>query len=423
MKKILQLLALSLLVSACDFIGKTKQIVEFTPSLLDLHKDISQSKIVIDHPKEAGIWSDATNIANVQPSNISISDLDFTKFKNETLKIRGNSQIISSVVASDKDFFMLDGRGNLYSFAIEGFEKKWELNLADDFLAKKYVAGSVIYKDGIVYISYGSNDIVAVDAVKGIEKWRRVLPDIIKSQLVVDENKLYVLTVGNRIHAINRIDGTLMWDKREVEELLYHGHSFAPLVSFDRVYVPYLSGVLTVFNKKNAEEIWSKDLVEDFDYSPALSPVNIQVQPILTPHSLYIASPIGELIKISMHGDIIWSSHIQDIKSMSHSANSIFVTTNGREVAAIDKNNGKLQWVTQLYDEKVKKREVVYYSVPMIVNGKLHIAASNGELFVISPVDGVVEQKAKVPSGYLSTVIAHGRYFMFTEKGAVFHNN
>lgn len=204
---------------------------------------------------------------------------------------------------------------------------------------------------------------------------------------------------------------------------MYHGHNFAPLVSLDRVYISYLSGNLTVLNKKNSEEIWSKDLVEDFDYSPALSPLNIRVQPILTPNSLYIPAPVGELMKMSMNGDILWSSKIQDINSMSHSASSIFLTTNGREVAAIDKNNGKLQWATKLYDEKIKKREVVYYSVPIIVNGKLHLVASNGELFVISPLDGIVEQKVKVPEGYISTVIAHGRYFLFTEKGVLFHNN
>ena len=423
MRKIFQIFAVSLLVISCDFIGKTRQIVEFTPSIADLHKDFATSSVAIDSPNEALMWGDAANIANIQPSNISAEVLDFTKFKSAHLNIAGNFQIISHVVASEKDFFMLDARGNLYSFSIEGLEKKWQLNLADSFLSKKYIAGSVVYKAGLLYVSYGSTDIVAVDAVSGIEKWRRVLPDIVKSQIAVDNDKLYVLTVGNRLHAINRIDGTLMWDKREIEEVIYHGHNFAPLISSDRVYVPYLSGTLTALNKKNSEEIWSKGLVDDFDYSPALSAVNIQVQPILTPDSLYIASPVGDLIKMSIHGEVLWTSKVEDVKSMSHSVNSIFITTNGREVASFDKKNGKLRWVVKLYDHKVKKKDVVYYSSPIIVNDKLHIAASNGELFILSPKDGAIEDKIKIPNGYISTVIVHGKYFIFNEKAMVFHNN
>jgi outer membrane protein assembly factor BamB len=422
MRKFFQIFTVSLLVTSCDFIGKTKQIVEFTPSLADLHRDISDSPVVIDHVRDAVMWSDATNIANIQPHNISVSDLDFMKFKNTNLKIKGNSPIISRVIASDKDFFMLDGRANLYSFSIDGFEKNWQINLADDFLSKKYITGSVVYKGGIVYVSYGSNDVVAVDAERGVEKWRRVLPDIVKSQLVVDEDKLYLLTAGNRIHAINRIDGTLMWDKREVEEIMYQGHDFAPMVSLDRVYVPYLSGTFSAFNKKNSEGIWSKDLVEDFDYSPALSPLNIQVQPILTPQALYVASPVGDLIKMSISGDVLWSSRVEDVKTISHLASSIIVTTNGREVAAIDKNHGKLQWASKLYDEKVKKRDVVNYSIPMLMNSKLYITASNGELFVISPIDGVVENKIKIPNKAISSLVVNKRYFIFTEKGVAFHN-
>ena len=80
MRKFFQIFTVSLLVTSCDFIGKTKQIVEFTPSLADLHRDISHSPVVIDHVKDSVMWSDATNIANIQPHNISVLDLDFLHF-------------------------------------------------------------------------------------------------------------------------------------------------------------------------------------------------------------------------------------------------------------------------------------------------------------------------------------------------------
>ena len=422
MRNLFVITLFSFLISSCDYVAKTKQIVDFTPNLDDIYSTKSVEKVLFAKATKVYSWTNAINIANEQPENILVENLDFSKFKSTNLGIKFRP-VISRVIASDDAFFILDVRGGLHAFAIDDLKRKWSISLTDNFLSKKYSSGGIVYQDGILYSTYGARDVVAIDASTGLEKWRKSMDDIIKISPAVSGDILYVMSVGNKLIAMSSNDGSKLWQKSDVQEIMYYGNNFSPFTYKENLYMTNLSGVISVFNKEKGDDIWSKDLVEDFDYTPGFDPMNFTAQSIIDGLSLYSASPVGNLLKMSnKDGDICWSKNIEDIQVMNHSQSSLFVVTNGREAAAIDKKSGGLQWSAKLFDENKKKKDVVHYSIPLMVNNKLHIASSEGKLFVISPNDGVIESEIKIPSGCISHVIVGDRYFIFTDQGKIFHN-
>ena len=294
MKNLFVIVLLSFLVSSCDYVAKTKQIVDFTPSLDDIYSTKSTEKVLFSKSIKVNSWSNAVNVANDVPENISVDNLDFSKFKSTNLGIKFRP-VIARVIASENSFFILDVRGGLHAFSIDGLTQKWSISLTDNFLSKKYSSGGIVYQDGVLYATYGSRDVVAIDASTGLEKWRRSIDDIIKISPVVSGDILYVMSVGNKLIAMSSNDGSKLWHKSDVQEIMYHGNNFCPIVHKGNLYVTNFSGMMNVFNKEKGIDIWSKDLVEDFDYTPGFSPMNFTTQSIIDDSTIYASSPVGEL--------------------------------------------------------------------------------------------------------------------------------
>ena len=422
--KNLVILLFFILIS-CDAAKKTAQIVEFTPSLADVKQNRTDQEVdIISTGQKIHSWNDAVNIVNHGYQNITINDLNFKNFQKHNLKIKGFAPLISKVILAEDSFILLDGKANLYSFDVGNLRKKWEINLTDNFKNKKYHAGSIVYQKDMLYVSYGGDEVLAIDASSGSIKWRKSVLDVVKSHIAVGEDYLYFLGLSDKLYVLNKTDGTVLDQKFDSEEWVYQGHEFGPLLSGNKIYVPFFSGVLRAYDIENMREIWSNDFAEDLIYDPALSPLNFKIQSIIEDDRLYTASPENNLLKLNTEdGSVVWRSDIKDIKSMNHSCNYLFVTTNARELIAVEKKSGKIGWVTKLYDEKsTNNLKVLSYSTPLMINSKLHITNSVGSLFIISPKTGVIENHIKIPKSYLSSMVIGDKYYIFSNDGVLYHN-
>ena len=123
MRNLFVIALFSFLVSSCDYVSKTKQIVDFTPSLDDIYSTKSVEKVLFAESTKVDSWSNAINVANDIPENILVENLDFSKFKSTNLGIKFRP-VIARVIASEDAFFVLDVRGGLHAFSIDDLSKK-----------------------------------------------------------------------------------------------------------------------------------------------------------------------------------------------------------------------------------------------------------------------------------------------------------
>lgn len=423
-----------LLLVSCS--GKVKTIVELTPTFSSLSKS---SNINLKIPSEIPVknWGNGVNFINNTPENIQVKNLNFAEFINidvpkivKSLDYKylniGNrffySEVLdSNVVVFGDNLILLDKNSNLYSFDLNLRKVNWLLNLASVSEYKRFSAGGLIINGNNLYVTLGTREVVSIDLLTGKENWRKVLGDVVKLQVEVDSEKVYALTVGNKLYALNKVDGSVMWHNENISEVLYVGKLFAPLSYKDSLIVPYTSGVIVAIDKAKGGEIWVCDLTEDINFLPNLDPVNIEPQPVIMNNFLYV-SALSYLFKIDIsNGEIVWKKNIAEIKAIGRFGENLILVNNAREAALVSSADGGLIWSSKLYSDKDVLRKVpVTFSTPVMVNGDIHIADSAGKLHILSATNGSVKNVINIPGGYLSTIIYNDNYYIINNSSILY---
>ncbi|MES2214835.1 MAG: PQQ-binding-like beta-propeller repeat protein, partial [Pseudomonadota bacterium] len=233
----------------------------------------------------------------------------------------------------------------------------------------------------------------------------RTLPDLSRSQPVLYNNLLLVLTISNQLCALDASSGQIIWEHDGLPEVLSYGKGVAPVVHNGRVLVCYSSGELVILDALNGQELWQLNLARDNDGLPGFSALGLESQPILDGDNVYIASSSNVLMKLNIAtGQTVWKRKLSDIQSMNKSGNTLFITTNAKQVAAINASNGMVVWATDLSIEgakAAKSNKPVNYLTPVVTNGQLMIFASDGKMRILSPNTGLVEKVVDIDKNAL----------------------
>jgi len=395
MKKII-LLSASVLLASCNGGGKIKDIVDFTPKLI---VEETNYKVALPEAAEAQAWKDGADWVNKQPHNF-IAELGNKLSKHKVSKAR----MIAAPVMADGKIFTLSENGSLTATESSGgYKTLWSANLQSGSKAASFSSGGLAYKDGVLFLSNSTRDIIAFDAEVGRELWRRRLPDIARLQPVLYQNVAIIQTLNNQTYAINTDNGQILWQHDGIPETLVTNRNTAPIIYNGRVIVGYSSGQLVALNLANGQELWQLNLSREGDNLPDLTAVGFESQPVMDGSNLYIASGNGFLLKINMEsGGLYWQRKVQDIQSMNIASNAVFVTTNAKQVAALSGVGGKVIWATDLdpiIDGKNKRRKPARLLTPVLVGGELIIVSSDGILRKLSPETGAITETLSIEKG------------------------
>jgi outer membrane protein assembly factor BamB len=414
MNKILVLtLGLSLLISGCNKLGSSKitQLIDFTPAL-EVDREASNIKVVLDQATSTNSWHNHINSVNQEPRNIKLN-INVEKLVSD--KLRGGKTNIPPIIAEDK-IFVLDNKAFVSAYDSSSLKKLWSVNISPFGNKKEFPGGGLVYNNGKIAVTGGSRDVVVLNAQDGTELFRKTLGDIIKTQPILEGDNLIVLTVSNILYAINIKSGSTLWQHEALPEVLASGKYVSPILYKDKVIVTYSSGSVFLINARSGEQEWGLNLAAESNEILGFAPLNVEVQPIIEGNNLYVASNSGYLFKIVIStGEILWKKSIQDIKSVTLCGNMLYLVTNAKQFAAVNKDSGIIKWVLSLRTEKdVKNAKPVSFSNIILINNIIHFTTSDGQLFKIDPTQGQLIDKTLIASGVISQAVAGNRYYIFT---------
>lgn len=348
MKKI-TLLFLIFTLFSCDAIrsNKIKSIVELTPQL---SVEINEPIIVDNDLKK-----------NVYNENIS---------KQPAYKLTSNI-IISEPAFAKGVIYVTDNAGKVYAFSKKEKSTLWVQNISPKFDAFNLVGGGVTYNDGKLYITNGSRFLVVLDCNTGQEIVRKEFPDIIRIKPIMINNDIILIqTVSNQLIAYNLKTTNIIWQHEGVFETLSSTHYIKPILYNSNVIVSYSSGQIFSLDAKTGEEKWGLNLSSQNDVTlPNYETVTLTCAPIIYNDIIYLASSTGKLIKLSLNdGSVIWQATARDVQSMSLNGNSLFITNNAKQLAAISTITGKVKWIADFdLAQNKRKSKAVHFLNPKIM--------------------------------------------------------
>lgn len=388
MKNIITISLLLALLTSCG--GKTSNIVSFSTPLI---QEDSGETIKIPHRENLHNW-----ISNNKNINIGI-DSDFRKFKHHKLALK--SKISASPIISDGKIFILSEDGYITAFDETSLKKLWSTDIVSKASKSSYMWGGITHHQGKLFVTNGSRKFDIIDASTGQILFSKQFPDLLVTTPVIGDGIVLLQTMSNQIYMLALSNYAVVWDHSGNAETIQGGNAVNPVIAHNNIAIlGYTSGQVAAVNLQNRQDVWQMDLSSD-NSMPEYTPVNLAAEPIIEDKFTYLADNNGKLFKIHLEtGATSWVKNIDDIRTVNETINALIITTNGRQVVAVDKANGKVIWATNLA-EKGKTRNKwnpINYVSTLVINDMFRIYTSKGEYYSINLTNGNIEERLNVVS-------------------------
>lgn len=327
--------------------------------------------------------SDSLNVKGGEKKPFSVA-------KTKSYKLAKNSIIGEPAVAKGV-MYSVDKKGFVSAFSLKTKKILWSTDLAKGNMDRGYNIGSVLHSNGKLYVVNGSRYLIVLDAANGHEIIRKSFPDIVRIKpAVTSDNLLIVQTVSNQLIAYDLQSSKFIWMIEGGLETIATRNAVAPVLYNGNVLASFSSGEIVFADAKTGAQKWHYNLTTTSDLtSPSFEPALLVTAPIIKENYAYFATSNGDLMKMDLdNGAPSWSRKIYDVQSMSMVGDSLFLTTNARQIAGLNAHNGKISWVGNLISAKersAKKVKAVAFQTPFVTKEAsgfaVNVIAGNGELY------------------------------------------
>jgi outer membrane protein assembly factor BamB len=290
-------------------------------------------------------------------------------------------------------------------------------------LSNTRFGGGATYRDGVVYATSGSGDVVALDAATGAQKWRVKPAGPLRGSPTVEFNSLYAMTQDNQIVALDVSDGHTVWqDAAASGEQGVFGVA-APAAGQSTVIAGYSTGELVAYRYENGRVLWSDALARTSISTSVSTLTDVDADPIIDNGRVYALGQGGRMAANELvTGQRIWELSLAGISTPVVAGEWVFTLTSDARLLAIARATGKVRWLTQLqgYRKEKKKEDPIFWTGPVLANNKLWIANSKGGVYSVDLTSGQPTLFTQLKSGISQPpIVADQTLYILTDDGQV----
>lgn len=284
---------------------------------------------------------------------------------------------------------------------------------------KEGVGGGLAFADGYVFVSSGLGKVVSIDAATGELVWARVTRVPLNSAPTVSNGRVFVLSDDNELYALNSNTGEVLWTYQGIVETARMLTTPVAAVQDDVVIAPFSSGELVALRVQNGGVLWQDSLSSSARLTPLASLNDIAGGPAISDGYVIASAQSGVMTAFDLRtGQRVWSQPAGTLSIPLVVADLVFVVTTEGQVAAMSKLDGSTLWLTQLenFKNQEKRKERTVWTGPIMAGNRLVVASSRGDVFMIDPRSGSILKEMDVKgSVFVPPVIANETVFLLTD--------
>lgn len=337
-------------------------------------------------------------------------------------KAGARTPLSAQPVVADGVVFTLDAQGTVKAFDAASGTEKWSAKTrpcaGDETSAP---GGGLSHGGGRVFVSNGCAFVAALDPATGAVAWRATLPAPAQSAPTVVDDRLYVVTMNNQMHALAVADGAALWSYTGTPEET--GVLGAAAVAADKTLavLPLSSGELIGLRPENGQVAWSDSLSSVRGAGPLSSIADIRGLPVIDQGAVYAASYAGRLVALdAVSGRRLWQREGGSAETPWPSGSFLFSLASDQRLLALSRDTGALKWSVQLprFAGKKAKGKALIWSGPVVAGGRLILASSDGRMIEADPQTGKTLRETKLKGAVsLAPVVALNTLFVLSDSG------
>jgi hypothetical protein len=120
--------------------------------------------------------------------------------------------------------------------------------------------GGLAIGDGRIYVTTGYGDVIALDVGSGEQIWRRTVSGPMRSSPTFQDERLFVITKDNRLHALSASTGEVLWEHEGESGGAGLTGASSPAVFGDVVVAAYSSNEIFALDVADGSEFWTDSL-------------------------------------------------------------------------------------------------------------------------------------------------------------------
>lgn len=330
--------------------------------------------------------------------------------------------LISKPLVYGNKVYTLDAAGLLTVFNINDGEVVWNLKLrskndnVDDTALK---GAGIAFSNGVIYATTGYGAVYAVDAQKGNILWQKSLQTPLRIAPMVANGNVFVQSVDNKFYALNAKNGEEQWkyDISLENTTLVGGAPAAYSPELDIVVTGFSNGEIQAFNATLGSPLWSDILISNRQAYSSTFLDTIKSAPVIEGENVYAVGNANVLTAIDLRsGSRKWEKEIGSVNTPLLVGNTLYVVANTNDLLAINKENGDVLWATPI-DLGKKSAETTIFN-PLMLDGRLVVALSNGTVLLYMPQTGKLLNSVDLGENLNSAPIVANEYVFFVTADA-----
>jgi len=338
--------------------GKRISILEQQQSI---EPDVAagKHKIILPPPITNKIWPQTGGRANHAMHHLRLGQ---TLQEKWSIDIGGGTDgverlMAQPIIAQDR-LFTMDAKTKINAYKLSNGEKLWSTEITPKGEEDDHINGGLAFENGKIYATTGFGQVVALTAKTGKILWRRDVKAPFRTAPTAKDNRIFAITVTNKLFALNGQNGVILWTHTGIEETTNLLGGGSPAIDNGVVVAPYSSGELVALKVQNGQELWSDSLAGGRRDLGTATLASIRGRPIIDSNTVFAVSNSGQLTAINLRtGKRIWERNIGGIESPWIAGNYLFLISNNADLIALGKGNGQIYWVTALPEWKNPKTE------------------------------------------------------------------
>jgi len=427
---LLAALLLPLSLTGCGIFDKSKpplageRIAVFSDRReIEPDKDAGSIQVTLPAPVVNDSWPQSGGFANYAMQHLAIGDSPQVVWTADVGAGSSSSRILTTPpVVADGKVFAKDAESTVSAYSADTGQRIWSVTLkpekardTDEF------GGGLAWYGGKLFVTTGFAEVFCLDPNTGTEVWTSMVSAPIRGAPLVFGDRVFTISIDNKLHAMAAVDGSDLWNFSALQEVAGYVGGNSPAGSGDVVVAPFTSGELVAFRLDNGRPIWNESLVGPRREARAFGNLaDIRGRPVIDRGLVLAMGIAGTLTAIDLRsGQRQWERNIGGNQTPWVAGRFVFVVTGSADVAALERDSGKVKWVTPLsqYQDE-SRRKPILWGGPVLVSDRLLIAGSTGEMVSLSPYTGEIIGKLDLREPMrLAPVVANRMVFVLAASG------
>ena len=237
------------------------------------------------------------------------------------------------------------------------------------------------------------------------------------------KNKIFVIDYKNTLRCYNVSDGNECWNLKTEDSFTISNSKFSLIVINDKVIFSNSIGDITAVDIETGVIIWQLPTQSS---SIINETYNFKISKLVSDgNSIIFSNNKNEFHSIDVKtGTINWINEINSNITPIITENLIFTVSNEGYLIVIEKNNGNIIRVTDLFKNyKLKKRKNINPVGFVIGNTNLYLTNTDGKMIVVDLSLGDIKKIEKISGDFISRPFIFNRNLFVIRNGSIIQYN